>query len=155
VATKRVTSDRSDAAASHDAWELLSSFVFGGWVHERMHAACASIELSPGLAKALLSLEPGHARPMGDLAGLLGCDASYATSIVDGLEGKGLVERQILPADRRVRTVMLTRAGERARDRWTAALADPPPGFASLRASDARKLRDLLEQALPPNRSTT
>jgi DNA-binding MarR family transcriptional regulator len=135
-------------AAAQEAWDLIVSFVFSDLVHDRMHVACEAVDLSPGLAKALLSLEPGVARPMGELAGNWRCDASYATSVVDGLESRGLVERKIFPTDRRVRTVVLTPAGERAKETWMLALSEPPPGFGDLGGTDARALRNLLRRVL-------
>jgi DNA-binding MarR family transcriptional regulator len=124
------------------------SLIFSDLVHDRMHGACDAIDLSPGLAKALHSLEPGRPRPMGELAGGWRCDASYATSIVDGLESRGLVERQILATDRRVRTVVLTPAGVAAKAQWQEALSVPPDGFGDLTGTDARELRDLLKRVV-------
>ncbi len=136
------------SAAAQEAWELIVSLIFSDLVHDRMHAACDAVDLSPGLAKSLLSLEPGRPRPMGELAGGWRCDASYATSVVDGLESRGLVERQILATDRRVRTVVLTPAGVAAKEQWQAAVSVPPDGFEELTGSDARELRDLLKRVL-------
>jgi DNA-binding MarR family transcriptional regulator len=134
--------------AAQEAWRLIVSLMFSDLMHDRMHAACDAVDLSPGLAKALHSLEPGQPRPMGELAGGWRCDASYATSIVDGLESRGLVERQILPTDRRVRTVVLTPAGEAAKEQWNEALSVPPEGFEELTGTDARELRDLLRRVV-------
>lgn len=127
---------------------MIVSLIFSDLVHDRMHSACDAVDLSPGLAKALHSLEPGRPRPMGELADGWRCDASYATSIVDGLESRGLVERQILATDRRVRTVVLTPAGVAAKERWEEALSVPPDGFDELTGTDARELRDLLKRVL-------
>lgn len=134
--------------AAKEAWALVVSLLFSDLVHDRMHAACETVDLSPGLAKALQSLEPGRPRPMGELARGWRCDASYATSIVDGLESRGLVERQILATDRRVRTVVLTPAGVAAKEQWRDALSVPPDGFADLNGTDARELRDLLQRVV-------
>jgi DNA-binding MarR family transcriptional regulator len=127
---------------------LIVSLMFSDVVHDRMHSACDAVDLSPGHAKALHSLEPGRPRPMGELAGGWRCDASYATSIVDALEARGLVERQILATDRRVRTVVLTPEGEAAKKRWLAALSEPPDGFGDLAGRDATELRNLLKRVL-------
>jgi DNA-binding MarR family transcriptional regulator len=151
AATRRARAKARKGApsvAAQEAWELIVSLLFSDLVHDRMHAACETIDLSPGLAKALHSLEPGRPRPMGELADGWRCDASYATSIVDGLESRGLVERQILATDRRVRTVMLTPQGVKAKEQWRDALSVPPDGFGDLTGSDARELRDLLKRAV-------
>ena len=64
-------------------------------------------------AMALTSLEPGEPIPMSALAGLLMCDNSNVTGIVDRLEALGLVERQPAERDRRVKAVALTEQGDR------------------------------------------
>ncbi len=133
-------------AAAREAWELIVSLMFSDLVHDRMHSACEAVDLSPGHAKALHSLEPGRPRPMGELAGGWRCDASYATSIVDALEARGLVERQILATDRRVRTVVLTPAGVAAKERWRAEISEPPDGILALTVRDASELRNLLKR---------
>jgi DNA-binding MarR family transcriptional regulator len=140
---------RAPTAAAQDAWDLIVSVIFSGVMHDLMHAACEAVDLSPGLAKALQSLEPGHPLPMGELAGGWRCDASYATSVVDGLEARGLVERQTRATDRRVRTVALTPAGSATKQQLQAALSESPEGFRDLTAHEANELRDLLQRVLP------
>jgi len=44
------------------------------------------------------------------------CDASWVTSLVDSLEERNLVERHVVPTDRRVKTIVLTDAGAKARE---------------------------------------
>ncbi|MGZ8733855.1 MAG: MarR family winged helix-turn-helix transcriptional regulator [Acidimicrobiia bacterium] len=139
---------RPPSAAAQEAWALIVSLIFSDVMHDRMHAACDAVDLSPGLAKALQSLEPGRTRPMGELADGWRCDASYATSVVDGLEARGLVERQTRATDRRVRTVVLTSAGLAAKEQLRAALSEPPEGFRGLTARDASELRSLLQRVL-------
>ena len=48
---------------------------------------------------------------MSELSSNLGCDASNATGIVDGLESKGLIERRAKSGDRRVKMLHLKPAG--------------------------------------------
>jgi DNA-binding MarR family transcriptional regulator len=57
--------------------------------------------LTPGDLRALFALDGDHPRPMRTLAQAWGCDASNATWMVDRLETRGLVERRMLPPDRR------------------------------------------------------
>ncbi len=45
------------------------------------------------------------------LAGLLACDASNITGLVDRLEAQGLVSRHLDPGDRRVKNVVATEKG--------------------------------------------
>ncbi|MCH3817895.1 winged helix DNA-binding protein, partial [Campylobacter jejuni] len=68
-------------------------------------------------------------------------DAPAATVIVNDLEARGLVERQLHPDNRRAKLVSLTAQGRRmvaALDR----IDDPPPAaFAGLSATQLSQLR--------------
>jgi DNA-binding MarR family transcriptional regulator len=90
----------------------------------------------------------GQPRSMGDLAQRLVCDASNVTGLVDRLESRGLIERRPGPDDRRVRMLVLTRAGEELRTRALARFTEAPAGIASLTLAEQRALRDLLRKAL-------
>ena len=140
----------SDASAARDAWRNVLALFFADENHDRMHDACESVGLTPGLMRALLSMQPGQSRPMKSLAGQWRCDASYVTSLVDGLEQRGIVERQAHPTDRRVKTVVLTAEGERVRDALLARLHQPPAGFVALTPEEQATLRDLLAKAAGP-----
>ena len=84
------------------------------------HAAMqdwSEIELTMPQLRALGFL--GQApRRMGDLAAYLGSSVSSATSLVERLEGKGLVERVHDPGDRRVVMVHLTADGRELIERF-------------------------------------
>lgn len=116
-------------------------------MHERFHAACGELDISPPMFKTMLLLEPGDGRPMRALAEMIRCDASWVTSLVDGLEEKGYVERRALANDRRVKTVALTEDGILAKKRALDRLHEPPASFSRLSAPEARQLRDLLRKA--------
>jgi len=88
-------------------------------LREGFEAVVARFELSPPQAKALHYVADAGPVPMGDLACRLRCDASNVTGIVDRLEQRGLVERRTAPADRRVKTLVVTpRGSEVARAVW-------------------------------------
>lgn len=72
-------------------------------------AAESGLTLMQGKTLSLLR-EP---RSMRSLAELLACDASNITGIVDRLESRGLVRREVDPADRRIKNVLLTEEGSR------------------------------------------
>jgi DNA-binding MarR family transcriptional regulator len=119
-----------------------------GEAHDRVHRIGNELGLSPALLKALVHLGTvgdGGAR-MGDLAGHWGCDASYVTTLADGLQVRGLAERRPHPTDRRVKSIVLTAEGRAQRERALALLAEPPSAFASLSATEQRQLRDLLRK---------
>src|SRR5438477_9606971 len=94
--------------------------------HNRFLQAAGEVGLGPPHAKALLSLTSDEPPPMGMLAEHLSCDASFITSIVDRLEEEGYVERRPSPVDRRGKTVVITKAGQRARERLGGAMCEPP-----------------------------
>lgn len=58
-------------------------------------------------------------RSMDDLAAAMACDQSNVTGLVDRLERTGLVERRADPADRRVRMLVLSEAGEPGERLWS------------------------------------
>ena len=103
--------------ASREAWASMYALFVEGEAHDRVHRICAELGLSPPLLKAFVQIgafADGDALRMSDLAEHWGCDASYVTSLADGLEDRGLAERRLSPADRRVRTIVLTPEGTRA-----------------------------------------
>ena len=100
------------------------------------------------LGAALHRVGAVDAATMRDLAGLLACDASHVTSIVDRLEGRGLVARQTDANDRRVKLVALTDRGARVRVELLDALLEPPEEIVRLAQKEQRQLAALLRRAL-------
>jgi DNA-binding MarR family transcriptional regulator len=135
--------------AARDAWASMHALFMEGEAHDRVHRICAELNLSPPLLKAFVHLGADPDGPgvrMRDLAEHWGCDASYVTSIVDGLQERGLAERQPHPTDRRVRTIVLTPEGRTQRERALELLSQPPSAFAALNPAEQRELRDLLQK---------
>lgn len=122
----------------------MQRLLFDGESHGRMGHACRAVGGPPSLVKALLHLSPDEPRPMRDLADHWGCDASYVTSLADGLEEQGLASRSPHPTDRRIKTLVLTQKGAAARDQVLAILSEPPPAFSALTGAEQATLRDLL-----------
>jgi DNA-binding MarR family transcriptional regulator len=145
-ADAEATAIATEDAVAREAWGAVFALVFSERSHERMHDACESLGLTPGLMKAMLTMRPGSGRPMKELAGQWRCDASYVTSLVDGLEERGFAERQAHPTDRRAKVVALTPLGEKTREQLLDTLHDPPPWFDALSKADRRTLRDLLRK---------
>jgi DNA-binding MarR family transcriptional regulator len=112
----------------------------------QMTRACAQLGLPFSQANALLHL--GTSMTMRELATKLHCDASNVTSIVDGLEGSGLAERRVVPADRRAKTLTLTRKGRTLRERYRAMSFNEIPGLSALSDAEQKTLRDLLARML-------
>lgn len=137
-----VSSGRSPSkrSAASDVWRLMLDYMqaqFG-----RASGILQELGLTPGHLKVLMQLEPGLGRPMGSLAHSFACDASTMTWLVDRLEERGLVERRMLPGDRRVKTVVLTPRGIETKARLHERLYEPP---AELLALDRTALDSMLE----------
>jgi DNA-binding MarR family transcriptional regulator len=128
-----------------EAWVLMARLLF---LHgkPRFPAIAQQLDLHPGQAGVLrLLAEP---QPMGELAGVMHCDNSNITGIVDRLEERGLVERQPAEYDRRVKLIALTPEGRRLREELNRRLAEPPEPLTRLSAADLRTLRDILRRTV-------
>ena len=84
------------------------------------------------------------------MASALCCDASMATWLVDRLEERGLVVRRTPPNDRRVKTVVLTDAGRRTREKLRRSFFAPPDALLDLDAGSLEVLRAQLSKLPPP-----
>lgn len=129
-----------------EAWTLLSRIMASRRGH--MLQTAAALDLSPPQMWALRHLEPGTPLPMSALAGLLHCDNSNVTGIVDRLEARGLVERRASEHDRRVKHLVVTPDGVQIRDRIGARLRELPEGFGRLTDDEQRRLAALLHKLL-------
>jgi DNA-binding MarR family transcriptional regulator len=107
--------------------------------HRRMRA----IDLTPPQSIALRKLLDGPL-PMGSVAEVLSCDASTLTGIADRLEERGLIQRQIDPADRRVKLLALTATGRELVTSIDGPFTAEIPGFASLSDAERAELTQLL-----------
>lgn len=134
---------------AEETWTALQQFFF---THGRpkMLAMWREFDLAPPQMMALGMLaEP---RPMGELAGLLHCDNSNITWIVDKLSERGLVERRPSPGDRRVKLVALTPKGQELSDELARRRAVPPPELLSLSAKELKLLGELVDKISPAAR---
>jgi DNA-binding MarR family transcriptional regulator len=104
-------------------------------------------ELNLTLPQAMLLRQLGDALPMNEAAGKLHCDPSNVTGIVDRLEARGLIERQHLTKDRRVKHLALTLEGRRLKRRVDAILA-AAPGVSDLGSADQAALLVLLNRSV-------
>src|SRR5262245_34478064 len=113
----------SKKALAVDAWRPLARFFFDTVNHRQR--AFGQHGLTPNDARALFVLDPAEGRSMSELAEVWVCDASNATWIVDRLEERHLAERRTIPTDRRVKLVVLTPRGVKARDQLMEAMFEP------------------------------
>jgi len=138
------TSTRPSPAG--EAWALMHELMTSMKGH--FFAIAGEFELSPPQVMALRSLDPERPMPMSELAGVMACDNSNVTGIVDRLEARGLVERQVAEHDRRVKMLAVTEAGAQMREQLLARMYAAPEALAALSPADQRALRDLLRRAL-------
>jgi len=77
---------------------------------------CRATGLNQSQVAALIHLQRAEELSQTDLAARLGMRKAAVGTLVDGLEGKGLVERTRSREDRRLQLVSITDAGERVVD---------------------------------------
>lgn len=130
---------------AQEAWELLWRVMQAN--KPRFMALAQEMGLAPMQLHALRLIEPGDGVPMSSLAGMLFCDASNVTGIVDRLEARGLIERRPSETDRRVKLLVLTDEGARLRETAYRQMTTPPPAIAELPLKHKRALRDALRAA--------
>jgi DNA-binding MarR family transcriptional regulator len=127
--------DELDAAIGRAIDALRSVFV----------GRAARLDLSPPLVIALKHLvEP---MPMREMAARLMCDASNVTGVADRLEERGLVERRVDPADRRVKLLALTDRGREVVAQLGQGFGEDLPGLSRLTPEERQELIRLLDLA--------
>jgi DNA-binding MarR family transcriptional regulator len=119
-------------------WEDLLGYFFAH--REHTMGIAAELGMTPGHVKTLFALDPTEVRSMGEIAELLMCDASNATWLIDRLEERDLVERRPHPRDRRVKTVVLTRAGADLKTRLIERMSAPPQDLLALDRAELETL---------------
>src|SRR4029453_18468391 len=128
----RRVDETATAAVAREVTQALAELFFSAENQQRFHGTADDLGLTLPMLKGLLELEPGGGLPMRSLAELWGCDASFVTVMVDGLEQRGLVERQVAAYDRRIKSVELTPEGVAVRQRALDAVYAPRAGFLAL-----------------------
>lgn len=140
------------AAIAAEAWGALLDLTMGQ--RNRFFGILQGFGLTPGDLRALFALDQETPRPMRTLARAWACDASNVTWMVDRLESRGLVERRMLPSDRRVKMVALTPLGASTKAELFTRLHEPPADFLALDRATLQALRDALAR-LPASLSAT
>jgi DNA-binding MarR family transcriptional regulator len=139
------TSDHRALAAQ--AWSRLFDFFISTRGHR--DETLERFALTPNDSRALHTLDSVEGKPMRALAEAWGTDASNATWVVDRLERLGLAERRTVATDRRVKLVVLTLRGARARDEIMRAFHEPPPELFTLDRRDLLALGKILGKLTP------
>ncbi|WP_280234908.1 MarR family winged helix-turn-helix transcriptional regulator [Nocardia cyriacigeorgica] len=131
--------------------ELLS--VSLGAYYGDFTAAAASENLTASQGKTLTAL---RRRPftMRALAGILACDASNVTGIINRLEKRGLVRREPSASDRRVTNLVITPEGERVTDAIRTKMHATHDGLDRLSDHERDCLYELLERVFTTRLTT-
>ena len=132
------------AHSATQVWKIMSEYSMAQF--RQKSRGLNDIGLTPGHMKALMTLEPGEALPMGACAQEMGCDASTATWLIDRLEERGLVERRPSTTDRRVKGVVLTQAGSETKVTLTEHYSQPPEALLELSIEELQALHSLLSK---------
>lgn len=140
------TTAAPQTSTASEAWVLMGRLFQSS--RGSFFAACGEAKLSPPQVMALRLLQPGAPMPMSELAGLMHCDNSNITGIVDRLEARGLVSRRPATHDRRVKHLVVTDAGLAVRGRLDELMAEAPEPLLSLTAAEQRQLLALLRKAV-------
>jgi len=127
------------AALAGEIWRRIFAFFMS--TRPQRDLVLERLELTPNDARAFSSLdEGGGGRTMRSLADEWGCDASNATWMVDRLERRGFAERRTLASDRRVKLVVLTPSGAKAKQELLSGMNEPPPALLDLDEADLEGL---------------
>jgi DNA-binding MarR family transcriptional regulator len=111
-------------------------------------SAAADLSLTASQAKTLSVLRRAPAS-MRSLAHTLACDASNMTGIIDRLEKRDLVHREVSSTDRRVKNVALTETGEKAIDTIRERMEQTQTGLDKLSEEERTELFRLLTVVFP------
>jgi DNA-binding MarR family transcriptional regulator len=138
----------AELAPSREDMQLAAIAIrFMDLIKKAIRAVGDDLGLSIAQLDVLRQLHAHGPTPMRRLAETMNCEASNLTGLVDKLEGRGLVERQYHPGDRRVRLLALTGAGtETSRQVWAEVTSRCP--FMNLSAGDRAELDRLLHQSV-------
>jgi DNA-binding MarR family transcriptional regulator len=126
------------------SWLLL--YQTYGLIYKHLDRWAAKMDQSAAVVMPLLVLkDAGHPLRLSQLARLLVQEAQSVTSLVDRLEGKGLVRREPDRQDRRAINLVLTPEGEAVANELIAAVQDTlAENFAPLSTSDLKAFTERL-----------
>jgi DNA-binding MarR family transcriptional regulator len=133
------------------AWQAMRSLVLE--LHDRRGVVSEAIGMSYLRAKALSRLMPGPLTQRA-LSGALMTDAPYTSVLVDDLEQRGLVAREVNPADRRSKLVRITTAGRTVARKAQRIQSTPPAVLETLSATELATLERTLRQLVERSEAT-
>lgn len=143
---------------SNEIAALMGPLVRG--LRTTLRSCAEELELAPGEANALWVLAGVGELTTKDLARRLDIDPANASTMLTGLERRGLVSRQAAPQDRRKRVISLTEKGRAMRLRLAECVGERQPSFRALSTHELGVFRDMLrrvsgESGVPPRPPAT
>jgi DNA-binding MarR family transcriptional regulator len=110
------------------------------------------LQVTPSQFKVLRALEESGPLGQHQLADLIAVDPRNAVPLIDGLAERGLLAREVDPADRRRRVLVLTTRGQKVAAELASVAAEIENGFLSpLTAAEQQSLRQMLLSLLRTN----
>ncbi len=94
------------------------------WIFQDFVRSLAAFDIRPAQYSVLVVIEANPGLSQADLAETLGIERARLVRLLDGLERRGLTERQPSPVDRRSHALVLTREGQRSLKRIKALAAE-------------------------------
>jgi len=91
---------------------------------QALSTALAALDLTPSEINTLANLSDGHARSVRELSADTGTRSTTLTGVLDRLERRGYVTRELDPADRRSFRITLTAPGRTAARKVGAAITE-------------------------------
>jgi DNA-binding MarR family transcriptional regulator len=131
-------------ALATEIYLLMSDLVLD---NQRRREVVDAVGLSFDRTRALRRLAR-RAMSMTELAAALAIDKPNATTLVDELEGRGLVTRTPHPTDRRAKVVTTTAEGARLAAKADWILGRPPTALAKLDRQVLQTLRSILKDVV-------
>lgn len=128
--------------ATDDAIDALSAWL--SLIKDGLKEAMREFDLPAPYVHALGKIQGPVS--MKELGIRLDCDPSFVTAIADVLEAKGLARREVDHLDRRVKNLVLTPEGERARGVLQRDFYDNFPGIRRLSAKERSEFIALLRK---------
>ncbi|MGE5372314.1 MAG: MarR family winged helix-turn-helix transcriptional regulator [Solirubrobacterales bacterium] len=119
-------------------------------VHQLFKAQLAPFGVTPGQYGVLKCLWDENGQTAKQIAERLSLDGSTVTGILDRMENKGLIEKQVDPKDRRALRVVLTPAGQSLEEPVSAVIEQANQlALQHFSAAQSEALKDLLKQFSP------
>lgn len=122
-------------------------------IHEALDLAMRDFALPLPYGHALSKFE-GAAITMKELGLRLHCDPSFVTAIADVLEEKGLARREVDQSDRRVKNLVLTPRGVKARAILQREFYENLPGIRRLSEAERLEFVALLRKMIEAEKAS-